>query len=185
MTQAISHAIDDDRDLGVARRHRAVDQPMAPPTLLGRTESVMPGLTLAEWRSWQNFLEASLRVIDKLNRRLTDAHDLALDDFRLLHTLSLSPQRAARMGHLAEALASSPSRITRQLGRLEARGLAERTRSVEDGRGVVAMITEQGRRLVEQSATTYGAGIRSDYLDRLSRAQVIAMSDYCRRISGK
>jgi DNA-binding MarR family transcriptional regulator len=158
---------------------------MPPPTLLGRTESVMPGLTIAEWRSWQNFLDAAFRVIDAQDRRMAEAHDLTLDDFRILHTLSLTPQRSARMGYLAETLASSPSRVTRQLSRLEARGLAERTRSVQDGRGVVAKITDEGCRLVGRAATTYSDGIRSDFLDPMSRAQVIAMSDYCRRLCGK
>jgi DNA-binding MarR family transcriptional regulator len=145
----------------------------------------MPGLTLAECRSWQNFLEASLRVTRTLNQRLTDAHDLTLDDIRLLHTLSLSRNRSARMGSLAESLHSTASRLTRQLSRLEARGLATRERCAQDGRGVIASITEEGCRLVDEAVLTYGDGVRTCYLDQMTRAQAIAMSDYCRRLNGK
>ena len=54
------------------------------------------------------------------------------------------------MGDLAEVLALLPSRVTRQIRRLEANGLVQRTTSPEDGRGVLAGITEVGREAVRQ-----------------------------------
>jgi DNA-binding MarR family transcriptional regulator len=149
----------------------------------GRTASDMPGLDIAEQRSWQNFLEAALRLSATLNRGLVDVHKLTLVDVRLLDILNKSPSGSARMGDLADGLMSLPSRITRQIRRLEAQGLVRREASPDDGRGVLAAITDDGRTVVEQAMVTYGEGVRIHFLGQLSRPQVAAMAENCRRIN--
>jgi DNA-binding MarR family transcriptional regulator len=149
----------------------------------GRTASDMPGLDIAELRSWQNFLDAALRLSAALNASLVDHHGLTLIEVRLLDILNTSPTGSARMGDLAEALLSSPSRATRLVGRLERRGLVRREASPADGRSVLATITGQGRMAAEQTMITYGDGIRTHYLDQLSRSQMVAIGENCRRIN--
>lgn len=149
----------------------------------GRTASDMPGLDIAELRSWQNFLESALRLSAALNRALVDMHQLSLVDVRLLELLNKSPSGSARMGDLAEGLLSLPSRITRQIRRLESQGLVRREASPDDGRGVLAAITDEGRSAVGQAMITYGQGVRTHFLGQLSRPQVAAMGENCRRIN--
>ncbi len=88
-------------------------------------------------RSWQNFLDAALRLYGTLNRGLVDKHKLTLVDVRLLEILDNSETGSARMGDLAEQLMSLPSRVTRQIRRLETAGLVRREASPDDGRGVL------------------------------------------------
>ena len=152
-------------------------------TIAGRTASEMPGLDIAEERSWQNFLEASLRLYGTLNKKLSEQHKLSLVDVRLLEILSRSETGSARMGDLAEQLLSLPSRVMRQIRRLEAAGLVEREASPDDGRGVLAGITERGRALVEESLATYGEAVREHFLGPLTRPQMSALGENCRRIS--
>lgn len=151
--------------------------------IAGRTASDMPGLDIAEQRSWQNFLDSALRIYATLNRGLTEAHKLTLVDVRLLDLLDKSEAGSARMGDLAEALMSLPSRVTRQIRRLEAQGLVQRTASPDDGRGVLATITEDGRELVKKAMVTYSQAVRANFLEQLSRPQMAAMGENCRRIS--
>ena len=110
--------------------------------IAGRTAGDMPGLDIAEQRSWQNFLDSALRMYANLNRALVEAHQLTLNDVRLLDILDRSPTGSARMGDLAEGLMSLPSRVTRQIRRLEVAGLVRRGASPDDGRGVLATITD-------------------------------------------
>jgi len=140
-------------------------------------------LDIAEERSWQNFLEASLRLYGTLNKKLSEQHKLSLVDVRLLEILSRSETGSARMGDLAEQLLSLPSRVTRQIRRLEAAGLVEREASPDDGRGVLAGITDRGRALVEESLATYGEAVREYFLGPLTRPQMSALGENCRRIS--
>ena len=113
-------------------------------------------------------------------QRLADEHKLSLADVRLLDVLDRSG--SARMGDLADVLVSLPSRVTRQIRRLEANGLVQRTASPEDGRGVLATITDSGRDAVRQAMVTYAHAVRVHFLDQLTRTQLAAMGDNCRRI---
>jgi DNA-binding MarR family transcriptional regulator len=151
--------------------------------IAGRTASEMPGLDIAEQRSWQNFLDSALRMYATLNRSLVDAHHLTLNDVRLLDMLDKSATGSARMGDLADGLMSLPSRVTRQIRRLELQGLVRRGASPDDGRGVLASITPEGRTAVTEAMLTYGDGVRAHFLGRLSRPQIAAMGENCRRIS--
>jgi hypothetical protein len=84
--------------------------------IAGRTASAMPGLDIAEQRSWQSFLDSALRLYATLNKSLVEEHHLTLNDVRLLDVLDKSETGAARMGDLAEDLMSLPSRVTSRSG---------------------------------------------------------------------
>src|ERR1700727_2696904 len=123
--------------------------------IAGRTASDMPGLDIAEQKSWQNFLDSTLRLYATLNRRLTEAHRLSLFDVRVLDMLDHAPSGSVRMGDLAEALASLPRRLTRQVRRLESQVLVHREASKDDRRGVVAAITVDGPTAARPAMGTY------------------------------
>lgn len=149
----------------------------------GRTASDMPGLDIAEQRSWQNFLDSALRLYAILNKTLVEEHHLTLNDVRLLDMLDRSATGSARMGDLADALMSLPSRVTRQIRRLESHNMVRRCASPDDGRGVLAFITDEGREEVHKAMVAYGDSVRAHFLSRLSRPQIAAMGENCRRIS--
>src|ERR1700759_4689360 len=132
--------------------------------IAGRTASDMPGLDIAEQRSWQNFLDSALRVYATLNKSLVEKHQLTLNDVRLLDLLDKSATGSARMGDLADELMSLPSRVTRQIHRLETQHLVRRCSSPDDGRGVLAIITDDGRALLGEAMATYGAVVRAHFL---------------------
>src|SRR3954447_15764197 len=150
--------------------------------IAGRTASAMPGLDIAEQRSWQNFLDSALRLYATLNKSLVEEHHLTLNDVRLLDVLDKSATGSARMGDLAEDLLSLPSRVTRQSHGLEMQNLVSRCSSPDDGRGVLALITDDGRMRLKEAMVTYVGGVRAHFLGRLSRAQVSAIGENCRRI---
>ncbi|BBZ09334.1 MarR family transcriptional regulator [Mycolicibacterium doricum] len=128
-------------------------------------------------------MDSALRVYATLNKSLVEQHHLTLNDVRLLDMLDKSPTGSARMGDLAEKLMSLPSRVTRQIRRLELQGLVRRGASPDDGRGVLASITDDGRTQVREAMVTYSAGVRTLFLGRLSRPQIAAMGENTRRVS--
>ena len=149
----------------------------------GRTASEMPGLDIAEQRAWENFLDSALRVYGTLNRSLADQHKLTLVDVRLLEILDKSGSGSARMGDLAEQLLSLPSRVTRQIRRLEQAGLVQREASPEDGRGVLASITDHGRTVAAEAMVTYAEGVQQHFLRPLTSPQMTAVGENCRRVT--
>lgn len=97
-----------------------------------------------------------LGLVEKeLDEALQHGHGLPLSDYRALCALSRSDSDPLRMGELAERIGLKDSSVTRLVGRLETRGLAQRTAAVDDGRAVAASITPAGRRRYEEAAQTY------------------------------
>jgi len=150
--------------------------------VVGRSGSEMPGLDGVEQQAWENFLDAALRLYGMLNRGLSERHNLSLADVRLLEILDNCATGSARMGDLAEQLVSLPSRVTRQIRRLEAAGLVRREASPEDGRGVLATITDDGRVSVAEALVTYAEGVRTSFLRPLTRSQITAVGENAGRI---
>lgn len=147
-----------------------------------RTASDLPGLDIAEQKSWQNYLTAGLRLWATLDRHLADAHQLSLVDIQLMDVLVQSANRCARMRDLADALAPAPSQLTKRIRRLDERGLVRRESSPDDRRGVVVIITDDGSVLVKQATQTYAQGVRTHLVDPLSRPQLTAIAENCGRI---
>ncbi|MEB3068834.1 MarR family winged helix-turn-helix transcriptional regulator [[Mycobacterium] vasticus] len=143
----------------------------------------LPGLDEIEQRCWQVFLESSTLLLAMVNRRLLMRHGLHLFDFLVLDALARSAHGSVRMGDLAHTVVLSPSRLTELMRRMESQGWVNRNRSRTDGRGVIASITREGRALVRPAGRTYAEAIRVYYLIQISRPQVIALGDTCRRIS--
>jgi DNA-binding MarR family transcriptional regulator len=166
-----------------ARRPRWIPSPAVDETGPEPPTDHLPGLDEMEQRCWQAFLESSTRLLEMLNKRLLDAHQLTMFDFLVLDLLAKANGGSARMGDLAQELAVGPSRVTQQIRRLEAEGLVRRSRSTNDGRGVIASITREGRARVKPAVKTYAQAVRKHYLDQMSRRQMIAMGDSCRRVN--
>lgn len=148
----------------------------------GRNNGGVPELDLAEQKSWNNYLTTVLHMTTVLNRQLTDTHRLSLDDVRLLSLLDNATDGSVQMGDLAEALPSLPSRLTRQVRRLEGEGLVQRATSPKDRRRVITSITPAGRTSVEQAMLTYANEIRTHFLGPLTRPQITAMAATCGQI---
>jgi len=147
-----------------------------------RTSSDLPGLDLAERQAWQHYLDAALRFDAALNRLLNAEHQLSVIDLRVLDILAKSADGSGRMGDLADALAATRRQMTKRIDRLEARGLVQRQGDPQDRRGVVALVTDDGRAMVDQARTTYARGVATHLLGPLSARQVNTIAENCWRL---
>ncbi len=154
-----------------------------PHTSRRRTPSDLPGLDIAEQKSWQNFLHAALRFHTTMDRWLTEAHQLSVIDLRVLDILDKSDDGAARMGDLADALGANPHHMTKRIRRLEERGLVQREQNSDDRRGVVARISDDGRRVAGRASLNYAQGVKTHLIGTLSRRQLATLEENCRRIN--
>ena len=70
--------------------------------------------------------------------------------YEVLRLLAFSRRGAMPVGKIGERLQVHPASVTNAVQRLEGDALVRRTSNPADGRGVLAEITDEGRRLVEQ-----------------------------------
>lgn len=103
-------------------------------------------------------------LFDRLDDDLRRAFDISLVEYEILVRLS-ERDGQMRMAALADALAHSRSRVTHTITRMEKAGLVLRSRSDDDGRGIVASLTDKGHDLLVRCAPTHVSGVRDHLVD--------------------
>jgi DNA-binding MarR family transcriptional regulator len=78
-------------------------------------------------------------------------HGLSFARYEALVLLTFSRAGALPLGKMGERLQVHPTSVTSIVNRLEAAGLVVRQQHPEDGRAVLARITDDGRALVERA----------------------------------
>ncbi|WP_107771502.1 MarR family winged helix-turn-helix transcriptional regulator [Nocardioides sediminis] len=118
-------------------------------------------------RSWRALVIGSTLLMDRLDDDLRRAFNISLTEYEILVRLSERPGRAMRMAQLADALAHSRSRVTHTIDRMERAGYVVRGSTPEDGRGIVATMTDRGYELLKEAAPLHVEGVRSYLVDRV------------------
>jgi DNA-binding MarR family transcriptional regulator len=79
------------------------------------------------------------------------------------------------MAQLADALSHSRSRVTHTVARMERAGLVERCTSPDDGRGILARMTDAGWDLLVRVAPVHVNGVRDHLVDLASAEDFAAV----------
>ena len=104
-------------------------------------------------------------------------------EYIVMAALSMSPTHALRMSDLAEFSASSLSRLSNVVSRLEARGWVQRGPDPDDGRITQAILTQSGLDKVVDSAPGHVTEVRRLIFDPLTAAQVRQLGEISRRVT--
>ncbi|AXH98148.1 MarR family transcriptional regulator [Ornithinimicrobium avium] len=110
------------------------------------------------------------------------AHDVGFGEYELLSMLSEAPGRRLRMAMLADLVVQSRSRVSHTATRLERRGWVRRDRATGDGRGVLLVLTDEGRCTVEALAPVHVESVRHALLDHLSREELLGYGELMARV---
>lgn len=140
-------------------------------------------LTATEQAAWRTFLYATTLLQDRFNAALQEDPeiDLTLGEYEILVRLSESEKNFLRMSELADQVVHSRSRLTHTVSRMEKRGLVERVRCTDDGRGRQAQLTTAGRAMLEHAAPTHVRSVRELLLDVIGHDDLLELG----RILGK
>jgi DNA-binding MarR family transcriptional regulator len=123
-------------------------------------------------------------LFDRLDDDLRREYDISLVEYEILVRLS-EREGQMRMAALADALAHSRSRVTHTVTRMEKQGLVQRSSSPEDGRGILATLTDKGRDLLERAAPSHVASVRAYLVDLGSDADFEAVGRVFDAVSDK
>ena len=117
-----------------------------------------------------------LAQLDELLR----PHGLSFARYEALVLLTFSRAGSLPLGKMGERLQVHPTSVTSIVDRLEAAGLVVRRRHPDDGRAVLAEITDDGRSLVERATAEL---VGADFgLGALEDAHLRELSDLLRPI---
>ncbi|NJC73384.1 MarR family transcriptional regulator [Planosporangium thailandense] len=136
-----------------------------------------------ERRAWLSLMTLVIVGLPEIERTFR-AHGLVHVEYGLLAALSEQPD-GLRLCDLAQSMNVSPSRLSHRMRKLIERGYVQVRGSDDDGRVSIAVITEAGRRLIEEVAPQHAADVRRLLFDRLSREQTAALADALASVAGQ
>src|SRR5690348_12239183 len=134
-------------------------------------------LDAEEQKAWRAWLYSSLLLQDRLDRELTHQTGISHAYYEILVQLSEAPGRALRMSQLADRSLSSRSRLSHAVSRLEERGWVRRQVCPDDGRGQLAVLTDDGFAALEAAAPVHVEGVRTHLFDQLTPEQIATMRE--------
>lgn len=128
-----------------------------------------------EMAAWRAYVESVFDLNAALEADLA-VHGLSMGDYQVLVYLSEAEDHSLRMCDLAQRLQLSPSGVTRRLDGLARGGLVERRPSTADRRVMLAVLTDAGMAVLEQTAPIHVHSVRRRLIDRLEPRDLAAMT---------
>ncbi|WP_329253502.1 MarR family winged helix-turn-helix transcriptional regulator [Streptomyces canus] len=125
-----------------------------------------------ERRAWLAYIDFSTLLSDQLNRQLRREAGVTHADYTLLAHLSSVPDQTLTMTELAERLRITRSRLTHAVTRLQQSGYVDRRDDPVNRRNQLALLTPQGRELLERAAPGHVEAVRRAVFDALTPEQV-------------
>ncbi|KQQ00041.1 MULTISPECIES: MarR family winged helix-turn-helix transcriptional regulator [unclassified Rathayibacter] len=139
-------------------------------------------LTGADLETWSALATVLEWLPPALDADLVRDVELTHFEYGILYALAAAPDGALRMSTLADFANSSLSRLSRAVSRLESRGRARRSPDPTDGRSTLAVLTDDGRDLLERATPTHERAVRALVLDPLTATQRRQLGEIALRI---
>ncbi|MEO8106166.1 MAG: MarR family transcriptional regulator [Actinomycetes bacterium] len=129
-------------------------------------------LTTEEQASWRSFLAMQKLIRETLERQLQRDASMPMTYYIILAMLSEAPDRTMRMTELAAIAGTSQSQLSHAATRLEESGWIKRRRCLDDKRGYLAVLTDDGFDALTAAAPGHVESVRTVLFDALSSEQV-------------
>ena len=129
-------------------------------------------LSEEEQQTWRAFLGTCHAFFAAIDAQLQRDTGIPLAYYEILVRLSEAPDHTLRMSRLADASASSKSRISHAVARLEERGWIRRRDCPTDRRGQLAELTDEGYAVLVAAAPGHVEQVRRTLFDPLTPEQV-------------
>jgi DNA-binding MarR family transcriptional regulator len=128
-------------------------------------------LDLDEQRTFMAFAYMLVQLPAAFDAFLQRTAGISLFEYQIIAALSVAPERTARLSRLAEFTASSLSRLSNGVTRLEERGWMRRTPDPDDGRYTLGVLTDAGWDKVLAASPGHLGEVRRLVLDPLTKVQ--------------
>lgn len=131
-------------------------------------------------KAWRGWLDVHTQLTALLNRELQAASGLSLSDYEILVALTDEdvPEHSLRMFEIGERLQWEKSRVSKQVSRMEARGLVERRHCADDRRGAFVDLTDAGLAAIAAAAPGHVDLVRDLFFEGLSDQQVADLATF-------
>ncbi|HEY2831521.1 MAG TPA: MarR family transcriptional regulator [Sporichthyaceae bacterium] len=124
-----------------------------------------------EQQTWLTFGYLLMQLPGALDVRMQRVSGFSLFEYQILVGLSLAPEHSARLSKLADFTASSLSRLSNAVTRLEDRGWMRRATDPTDGRYTLGILTDEGAEQLRAAMPGHLDEVRRLVFEPLSHTQ--------------
>jgi DNA-binding MarR family transcriptional regulator len=136
----------------------------------------------AQLAAWRGLVRVHAALARELDAELEARHGVPLSSYEVLRALGKAPDGRLRMAELAEHVLLSRSGMTRLIDRLEREGMVCRSTCDKDGRGCYAVLTNAGRRVVEDARSTHIEVVRRGFVRHFSEDELRDLAHLWERV---
>src|SRR3954462_5077239 len=134
--------------------------------------------------AWVRLLRSHTAMRRSLSADLQAEHGLTVNDYEALLLLSRADDGQLRRVDLADGLQLTPSGVTRLLDGLEKLGLVCKGACTNDARVTYAVITDAGRKKLQDASCGHTSLIRTLFEERFSQQDLRQLSELAGRLPG-
>ena len=134
--------------------------------------------------AWARLLKAHAATTRELSSELQAEHGLTINDYECLLLLSHAEGGAMRRIDLAGELLLTPSGVTRLLDGLQEAGYVCNDSCDSDARVKYAVLTEQGRRKLEEASRSHLASVADLFEQRFTKDELETLGELLGRLPG-
>ncbi|WP_374007451.1 MarR family winged helix-turn-helix transcriptional regulator [Leifsonia sp. LS-T14] len=128
-------------------------------------------LTDRELAVWRSLLDTTAELRRLLAADLQQV-ELSPGDYAVLLALTEAADRTLRSSEIADAIDWERSRVSHHLGRMERRGLIQRTDCPGDNRGALVVLTDDGYQAIRRASGPHLRAVKRLFADALDPAQI-------------
>jgi DNA-binding MarR family transcriptional regulator len=132
--------------------------------------------------AWRAVLSAHTSVVSHAEEALASAGLPPLAWYDVLWAIRRAPKRRIRMAELASSLTISRGGLTKLADRLENAGLIRREPADTDGRGLYAVLTPEGNKLLRRMWPVYARALRRTFVSAISDEEAALIAAALRRL---
>ena len=145
---------------------------------------LIPQVSQPAISAWSRLLKAHASSTRELSTQLQAEHGLTINDYECLLLLSHADEGAMRRIDLAGELTLTPSGVTRLLDGLQGAGYVCNHSCSTDARVKYAVLTEAGRRKLEEASASHLTGVAELFGERFSEDELATLTELLGRLPG-
>ena len=134
--------------------------------------------------AWVRLLRGHASATRALSGRLQVEHGLTINDYEALLYLARADDCTMRRVDLAQSLVLTPSGVTRLLDGLERSGYVEKATCDRDARVTYAVLTDAGRKKLQEASCGHVAEVRALFEERFSDDELATLAELLGRLPG-
>lgn len=142
----------------------------------------MKNLNKIETAAWTSLVRAQQILLDKIEQELKSNDLPSLDWYDVLWALESAHEGRLRLNDIGKLVLLNKYNVTRLINRLEDKRLVSKENCSQDGRGVFACITPEGKEIRKKMWYFYRKVLNQDFLSNYNDKELIQMSSLMKRV---